>query len=906
METLYRVLLLAYPRAFRREYGGAMLELLRHQRQLAGRPDGIGRVGFWAFAIGDLTRNAFAERTRRWQRNPLANRQPLPPAPPRGLKETMHSILQELRHAARRLATAPAFTLTAVAIVALGIGANTAIFSFVDGVLLRPQPYERPDEIVDVYQDSDGGQPTSTSFPAYRDIRARTDVLSDAVAVMSFGVSLLEDDAATSMATEWTTSNYFSMLGLSPYMGRDFEPTDEVDGGKPVAILGYSAWQTQFGGDTEILGRRLNLNGVPVTVVGIAPRDYGGIVPGFNAELWLSLSGLRPLFGDYVGDTIDSRANHWFQVKARLAPGVTGAQAQAAMTALADRLAEEYPEYNKGRRITLFSPGEIRQHPGSDAVVTSMSIGLLAVVGLVLLIACSNLANLLLLRNASRSRDVSVRLALGASRARIFLHVLSESVLLSVVGGAVGLALASWGISVFKAADLPLGFPTPADLRLDPRIMLFSAGLTLATGIIFGIIPAMRLSRSDVVSSIREDAVPLTFRAGRLSLRNALVVGQVALSFVLLVVAGLFIRSLGNAQRADLGFQPQGLAAIVADLGYSGYDGTEAHTAFMELRERVEGLPGVDSAALSLQLPVRGSRGSSTLIVDGYADPDGTEAVEVTRAGVGPGYFRTVGTSLLHGRAFESADDSEGADVAVISEAMARAYWGTSDAVGGRFRGQGSDVDAWTEVIGVVADSKVVSVTAPAEPVFYFSTSQAFDTQFVVIARTSGDPATLLAPMRQQLSLIEPTVPVLRLTTLNDHLSGALVVERFAARLLSGFGALGLLLAALGIYAVVGFAVQRRTAELGIRMALGAAEAQVVRMVIGEVMAIIGLALLIGIAGAALVGPGVASVLFGVSPIDLVTLVATAAMLAATAALATWVPARRAARVDPVRALRSE
>ena len=916
MELLYRACLLAYPPVFRRQYGDAILELLRHQRDRARRQRRrFGGVVFWAFAYDDLARNAFAERARRWRSNPLPerwrsdpqpDRPPLPPATPRGSRETMHSFLQELRHAVRRLANAPAFTLTAIAIVALGIGANTAIFSFVDGVLLRPVPYERPEEIVNIYQDSDGGQPSDNSFPAYRDMRDHTNVFSDAVAVMSFDVTLLEEDAARPMATEWVTSNYFSMLGLRPYLGRDLEPADELDGGEPVGMLGYSAWQTHFGADPNILGRRLTVNGVPVTVVGIAPRDYGGIFPGFAAEIWLSLSALRPLFGDYVGNTIDSRADHWFQVKARLAPEVTTAQAQTAMTALADRLAEEFPEYNRGRRITVFSPGEIRLHPDADAEVMSLSMGLLAVVGLVLLIACSNLANLLLLRGASRSRDVSVRLALGASRARIFANVLSESVLLSAAGGAVGLVLASWSISVFKAAQLPMGFPAPVDLRVDPRIMLFTAGLAIITGVIFGVIPALRLSRSDVVSSIRADVSPLAFRSGRLSLRNALVAGQVALSFVLLVVAGLFIRSLGNAQNTDLGFEPEGLAAISANLGHSGYDSSEAQVAFKDLLERVERMPGVDSAALALQLPVGGSSGSSTLIIDGYVDPNGTEAVEVTRAIVGPGYFRTVGTPLLHGRTFEPTDNTESSTVAVISEAMARAYWGGSDAVGGRFRGQGIDDDDWFEVVGVVGDTKVTSITEPAEPVFYFSIGQAFDTRSVVIARTKGDPAGLLEPMRRQLHLIEPTVPILRLTTLDDHLSGALAVERFAARLLSGFGVLGLVLAALGIYAVVGFAVQRRTAELGIRMALGADKSQVVRMVIGEVMVIVGVALVIGLGGAMLVGPGVAAVLFGVSPADPLTLLATAALLTLTAALATWLPARRAAGVDPVTALRSE
>jgi len=314
-----------------------------------------------------------------------------------------------------------------------------------------------------VYQDSDDGDPNSNSFPAYRDIKSHSAVFSDAVAIMPFGVTLLEDEGAHALATEWVTSNYFSMLGLAPYLGRDFEPADQLDGGEPVALLGYSTWQGRFGADPDILGRRLNLNGTQVTVVGIAPREYGGILPGFSAEIWMSLAGMRPIFGNYVGNTIDNRGDHWFQVKARLAPGVTAPQAQAAMTALADRLATEFPEFNKGRRITVFAPGEVRLHPSFDAQVLPMSAGLMGIVGLVLLIACSNLANLLLLRSAARSKDISVRLALGASRGQVFTHVLSESVLLSLAGGAVGLLLARWAIGAFMAAELPLGLPAPIE-----------------------------------------------------------------------------------------------------------------------------------------------------------------------------------------------------------------------------------------------------------------------------------------------------------------------------------------------------------------------------------------------------------------------------------------------------------
>jgi predicted permease len=903
--TIYRLALLAYPRPFRREFGPAILEMhwAQHARAQARGP--LAVIAYWKFALGDVVRNALAERTRGWRRHPLTDRPTLPPESPRPPREAMLNVLREIQHAARRLIKAPVFSLTAITIVALGIGANTAIFSFVDGVVLRPQPYERPEEIVDVYQDSDG-EPNSNSFPAYRDIKASTAVFSDAVGVMPFGVTLLEADGAQSLSTEWVTANYFSMLGLTPFLGRDFEPADELDGGEPVALLAYGTWQGRFGADPAILGRRLNLNGTQVTVVGIAPRGYGGIAPGFSAEIWMGLAGLRPIFGDYVANTRDNRGDHWFQVKARLQPGVSPEQAQSAMTALADRLATEFPVFNEGRRITVFAPGEVRLHPSFDAQLVPMSVGLMGIVGLVLLIACSNLANLLLLRSASRSKDISIRLALGASRGQVFTHVLTESVMLALAGGAAGLVIARWAINAFSASELPLGLPAPVDLRVDPRMMIFTAGLALATGVIFGLLPAWRLSRADVVSSIRSDVAPLTFRQGRLTLRNTLVVGQVALSFVLLVVAGLFVRSLGAAQEAELGFEPGGLAAIEADLGHSGYEREEARAAFDQLRARIEGMPGVETASLALQLPVRGGGGSSTMIVDGYVDPDGTDAVEITRAVVGPGYFRTMGIPLLHGRTYEPTDDANGPSIAVVSESMARAYWGKTDAVGGRFRSQGSDEDSWIEIVGVVGDVKIDSATDPMEPVFYLSTGRSFGTQAYVIARTSGDPVSLLIPMRDELRAIEATVPILSLTTLEQHVAGALQAQLFTTRLLSGFGVLGLVLAALGMYAVVGFAVERRTAELGIRMALGAGHRQVVSMVMREVMTLIVVALVLGLAAALAVSPGIASILFGVSPMDPATLIVTALILALTAALATWLPARRAAGVNPVQALRAK
>ncbi len=905
MELLYRALLVAYPRRFRVEYGVVILDMFRVQRRRAARdPRALSGARFWLLALDDLVRNAGAEHGSRLTRTsrPLIARTPgRGPIPPDRF-DMMQTLLAEIRHALRRLALAPMFTATVVLITALGIGANSAIFTFEDATLLRPAAFERPDEVVSVYEDSDDGEPNSSSFPAYRDMQAYEDIFAETMALMPFGATLVRDDGVERLAAEWVTSSYFSFLGLQPTLGRDFEPADDLDGGEPVAILSYAMWQERYGSDPGVLGERLRINGAPVTVVGVGPQGYGGIAPGFKLDLWLSHSAIRPAMGNYAGGTLERRADHWFQVKTRLAPGVSLEQAQAAMDQLAARLAAEFPEYNDGRGITVFSAADVRFHPSIDGQLLPLSAGLMTVVGLILLIACSNLANLLLVRGSARSRDVSIRLALGASRARVVWHVLTESVVLAVTGGLVGLVLALWAIRAFAAANLPLPFPAPVDLRLDWRVFGFTLLLSVATGILFGLIPGLRIARSDVVASLRDDVATMSLRGGRFNLSNVLVVGQVAVSFLILVVAGLFVRSLSNSQQVPLGFDADRLASISTNAAYAGYSSAEAGPLLAQLRERIAGLPGVEAAALTVQLPVRGTGGSSTLVVEGYSPPSGTDSVEVLRSVVGPHYFETIGVPILHGRPFTQDDIETNANVAIVSEAFARAYYGTSDAAGRRFRSQGSQT--WIDIVGVAADVQVRDLTEEPTPLFYYVFGGG--TFAHVVARTSGSPDSLLQPMRAELQQVDPLLTVSQLQTFDQHLSDALATSRLGARLLSGFGLLGLALASLGLYAVVAFAVERRTTELGIRMALGAGRASVVRLVVGEVMMIIGAAVVLGLVITWFAVPGVASSLYRVSAADPLTLLGTAAILTATGALAAWLPARRAASVDPVQALRHD
>lgn len=907
MELLYRLLLFAYPRRFRAEYGVLMLEMFRVQRRRAGRdPRRLGAARFWLFAVDDLIRNAAAERGSRLTgtSHPLIARPPGRGPLPLDRFDMMQTLLAEIRHAVRRLAQAPMFTATAVLITALGIGANSAIFTFVDATLLRPASFDRPDQVVSVYQDSDDGEPNSSSFPAYRDMAAYEEIFAEAVAIMPFGATLVQDDGVERLAAEWVTSNYFTFLGLQPTLGRNFEPADQADGGGAVAIISHAMWQERFGSDPGVLGETLRINGAPVTIVGVGPNGYSGVLPGFKLDVWLSLSTVRPAMGDYAGRTFDNRGDHWFQVKARLADGVTVPQAQAAMDQLAERLAREFPEYNDGRGITVFSAADVRMHPSVDGQLLPMSASLMGLVGLILLIACSNLANLLLVRGSARSRDISIRLALGASRARVLWHVLTESIVLAVAGGMVGLLLALWATRAFSAADLPLPLPAPVDLRLDWRVFLFTLGLSVVTGILFGLLPGLRISRSDVVASLRDDISAMSLRGGRFNLRNVLVVGQVSISFLILVIAGLFVRNLANSQQVPLGFAADRLASISTNAGYAGYGPAEAGPRLAELRERIAALPGVESAALTGQLPVRGSGGSSTLVVEGYAPASGTDSVEVMRSVAGPRYFETVGVPILYGRTFTDDDIETDANVAIVSEAFARTYYGTPDAVGRRFRGQGSET--WIDIVGVAADVQIRDLTEEPTPQFYYAFGPGMGTSAIVVARTAGDPAALLQPMRAALREVDPLLTVSQLQTFDQHLSDALATSRLGASMISGFGLLGLALASLGLYAVVAFAVQRRTTELGIRMALGAGRSNVVRLVVSEVMTIIGAAIVIGLAISWFALPGVASNLYRVSALDPLALLATAAILAATGALAAWLPARRAASVDPVQALRHD
>jgi predicted permease len=827
---------------------------------------------------------------------------------------SVEPLLLDIRQSIRRLAHSPGFTLMALLIIGLGIGANAAMFSVVDAFLFRPPLWNQPDEVVWIYQDSDDGDPSSNSFPAYSDMAAHTELFTSVTAVIP-GQSarhITDEGDARHVTVSYVTAGYLRVLGLSPSRGTWFQEGHDHPGAEPVAVVSYRAWQNSFASDPEIIGRRVRLNGGSATIIGVGPRGYDGVIPGLQVDFWLSLSAAGPIGGDFYWATLEHREDHWFWVLARLQPGVTVQRAQAAMDVLAQRLAAEFPQLNEGRDITVFSSRSVRVHPDEDSFLYPVGAVLMAVVGLVLLIACGNLANLSLARASTRGREMAVRLALGATRRRLIRHLLTESLILSIVGSGLGLLLAYWIGRVLAVYQPTLPVQADIEINVDTRVLVFAVGLAVATGVLIGLVPALRSSRPDLVPSLKDSAGTLSAaksggRAPRwLGLRSALVMLQVAISVVLLAGAGLLVRSLINSESVDLGFSDQDIVIMQVDVREAGYDMDEGMQLFEDFKRRVSGLPGVESAAYTTRLPVTPSGGSSTLEIEGYQPPTGTGFVEVIFAYIDPDYRETLGIELLHGRDFTRDDLRETERVALVNETFARRYWGTSDAVGRRYRHQGAP-DSWVRIVGVMQDVKVRTPDEAPTPMFFRPLGQISGaSRLTLVTRVAADPSGTVRMMRQELNRMDPDIPVYQAGTMQDHLDTAMALPRAAAGMLAAFGGLALLLASMGLYAVVAFAVARRTGEIGIRIALGASGGSVVGMVIKETMLVVAIGVAAGLGLSLMATPVLKSFLFNVAPSDPMTLGSVAVLLALVTLVATWLPARRAAASDPMAALRKE
>jgi macrolide transport system ATP-binding/permease protein len=812
----------------------------------------------------------------------------------------MNSLLKDIRYGLRNFLKRPGFTIIAVVTLALGIGANTAIFSLVNTVLLRPLPVPHPEQLVELYGTfHNGADYTIQSYLNYKDYRDRNDVFSGLITYRFAPMSVSHDGHNERLWGYLVSGNYFEVLGVTPFLGRYFVPEeDKTMGSHPVAVISYGSWQKRFASDPGIVGRALSLNGHVFTVIGVAPPSFNGTEVAYAPELFVPMMMAREI--EPGSNWLDYRDSDNLFVVGRLKPGVTTAQAESALQIITLQLAKEYPKENEGRGVRLLTPGlfipEIR-----NSVISFSSI-LMGVVGLVLLLACVNLANLLLARATERRKELAIRLAVGASRWRIVRQLVTESVLLSLAGGLGGLLLATWINSLVASIKLPTDIALVFDLRIDWRVLVFALVVSLATGIVFSLLPALQSSKPDLVPALKDEASMGGFRRSRL--RNTLVVVQVALSLVLLVCAGLVVRSLQVAQKTRPGFNPENAVSLSFDLGLQGYTEEKGRVFQRQLIERTRSLPGVRSVALTSTVPLTLDYSYSPIYVEGQPFTGNTNLPVAVPNEISPDYFRTMEIAL-RGRDFTERDSKEETRVAIINESFARRLFPGQEAIGRRFNFSGPDKPYW-EVVGVAADGKYNSLGEDQKSAFYRPLLRDYSTNATLVARTLGDSGVVLGALRGELQRMDPALPLYNVQTLTDHMNVPLFPFRMAATVLGSFGVLAIVLAAIGIYGVMSYVVAGRTREIGVRIALGAKRQDVLVLIIRQGMTLAGLGLAIGLLCAFGVAQVLAKLLYGVSSLDVVTFAGVTVLLGFVAALACYIPARRATKVDPLVALHYE
>jgi len=796
-------------------------------------------------------------------------------------------VLQDVRYALRSLRRHPVFAFTAILTLALGIGANTAIFSAVYGVLLRPLPYPEPDRLLTIWGHHASIGRETASLPDFLDWRqARSFSGMAAWANATYTVTGTGEPQVVTGAQ--VTPNYFRVLGVTVPQGRDFRDEEER-GGARVAVLSQGYWQRAYGGRPDVVGRQITLSGAPYTIVGVGAR---GLALPEDVDIWAPLQI----------DTTLGRRNDFLQVIGRLAPGVSPEAAGVELATIARRLESEYPNSNAGWGVELIGlqermVGEIR-----PALLVFMGA-----VGLVLLIVCANVANLMLARVAAREREVTIRAALGASRRRLVRQLLTESVLLALAGGVLGLGLAVWGVSALRNLD-PGTLPRLDEVRLDGGALAFALVLSLGTGLLFGVIPALRVLGFDLRGGLAEGGRALSGTRSGTRTRTALVLAEVALASVLLVGAALLLRSFVGLQRVDPGFTTHGILTARVTLPRARYDDPARQVAFADaLLEHARALPGVSGAALSTSAPVDDGLSYWAIALAGeQPPPEVVQDAVVYRTSAE--FFQTFGLPLIRGRLFASSDRGESTPVAIVSQSLAQRYWPGRDPVGSRltFGNPTDSTSTWMTVVGVVGDVRQEGAVSPAYPQIYVPFAQVSGRSMVVALRTGQDPLALVPSLKQALASVDPNLALSRVTTMEQRVAGTLARPRVNALLLAAFAATALILAALGIYGVIAYSVVQRTREMGIRIALGARAKDVLGLVMRQGLAPVLIGLAIGLAAAAVGSRVLRSLLYGVAATDLATYAAVAAFLAAVAAAASYVPARRAARSDPMTALRTE
>ncbi len=814
----------------------------------------------------------------------------------------MSALLQDLRYARRSLARSPGLTAAAVLTLAFGVGANTTAFAWVRAVLLDAVPGSFDQARLRViFSRAPSGEAARFSLPDYRDLARRSDVLSGLLAQRWIDVALgtISSEAPPRLSGALVSGNYFDVLGVRPLLGRGFSPGEDAGrGSPPVAVLGHSAWQRFFRADPAVVGRAIRLNGRPFTVVGVAPPGFFGSFLGIGADIWIPISQAGTF--EPACDRLEDRGQRSVLCLGRLKKGVTTARARETLEAEAARLNRDYPGLHDGYGIGVVA---LRESPwGGPAEFGPIVQSLLALTALVLLIACANVANLLVNRALGRRREIAIRLALGASRGQIARQVLLEGLLLAGLSGAVAALATFWTSGLLLLFVPPTGLPVRMNLGVDWRIVAFALGVSFAGSLAFALLPALQLSRMGVTGHLAAESAAIAGGRGRSRLRRALAAGQMALSLALLSVAALFLRSFVESRRLDPGFQTRGILLVELRLFSAGYTPVRSAAFLDALQGRTRDLPGVRGATLARRVPLGfGGFPSAPATVEGYA-PRAGEETRVRYNAVSKDYFRTLGTRLIAGREFSPSDRMDSEPVAIINEAFARRSFEGREALGGRVRFEGIA----RRVVGVAADARYEKLGQAPLPFLFLPLSQTSPDQAVLHLRTSGDPSEVLPAVRAAIRTLDPGLPLFEIQTMQQHLGEELFGQRVGSSLLGAVGGLALLLSGIGLYALCAKAVMERRREIGLRIALGASPGRLLRGFLADGLRLAGLGAAAGLAGGFAMARAIASELPGIEPSDPIAFASVTLAVALIAIAASYVPARRAMRVDPASALRGE
>jgi predicted permease len=811
----------------------------------------------------------------------------------------MRTLWNDLRYGIRMLAANPGFTFVAILSLAIGIGANTSVFSLADAILLRPLPVQHHSSLVRVDSTSQAERYGRISYPDYIDFRDHVKSLSGLVGYKNvpIGFNPNPDAPAKIMLGLAVSTNFFDVLGVKPESGRGFRTDEDRE---TVVIISDSLWDSEFGRDPAVIGRTVKLSKVDFTIIGVAPRSFPGLDNFVHESMYVPL-GVTPRFAPDEKELLGHRERLNLSVYGRLQPGRSATEAQAELQTIARNLERAYPDTNRGRSVLAMPELEARTRKfPDDALQTAI---FLAISGLVLLIACANVASLLLSRARARSREIAIRLAIGASRGRLFRQLLTESLLLALAGGAAGLGLALVGIQFFSTIRLPTALPLWLVAHLDMRVLASCAIASILSGVVFGIAPALHMLRTDLSGTLKSGDAALSGKTRRFQVRNILVVGQVAVSMLLLLIAGLLVKDFANANAFTAGFRTDHVLLLTMDPSLVGYKETEGRAFYHQVEERVSALPGVRSVALGAHVPLGATSSSKDVVVEGYEMAKGQQSLSVLSNQVDEQYFNVMQIPLVSGRKFQSSDTPASIPVAIVNEAMAQAYWPKRSPIGGRIQ-MGNQT---LQVVGIAKNIKYRDLSEHPLPFLYLPFSQQYESLMTLHVETAVDPASLAGPVLAEIRRLDAATPVQDVQTMQHFFrEGALFGNRLITQVVAAIGLFGLLLAITGLYGVIAYSVSRRTREIGIRMAIGADPGSVARLVLRQGMKLTGIGAAIGLVLSLATSQLLSSLLVGVSARDPEVYIVVPLTLAAISLLACYIPARRAARIDPLLALRQD